>query len=82
VAQCISRCSSLASTHFSNFKKDATIWFISNFCKFNKRIKQKPYLIPKIQDLLLKLKGFQYAMTLDQDITILSCCSLVNVCVL
>jgi hypothetical protein len=46
-------------------KKDATVWFISDFHELNKRIKQKPYLIPKIQDLLLKLEGFQYAMTLD-----------------
>jgi hypothetical protein len=46
-------------------KKDATVQFISDFHELNKRIKQKPYPIPKIQDLLLKLKGFQYAMTLD-----------------
>ena len=55
----------MGSTHFSNTKKDATVQFISNFHELNKRIKQKPYLIPKIQDSLLKLKGFQYAMTLD-----------------
>jgi len=46
-------------------KKDATIWFISDFCELNKRIKWKPYPIPKIQDLLLKLEGFQYATTRD-----------------
>jgi hypothetical protein len=46
-------------------KKDTTVSFISNFHELNKRIKQKPYPIPKIQDLLLKLEGFQYATTLD-----------------
>jgi hypothetical protein len=55
----------MGSTHLSNTKKDARVQFISNFCELNKRIKQKPYPIPKIQDLLLKLEGFQYAMTLD-----------------
>jgi hypothetical protein len=54
-----------AATTFLIPKKDATIQFISDFCELNKRIKQKPYPIPKIQDLLLKLKGFQYVMTLD-----------------
>jgi hypothetical protein len=41
------------------------VQFISDFHELNKRIKQIPYPIPKIQDLLLKLEGFQYAMTLD-----------------
>jgi hypothetical protein len=41
------------------------VWFISDFRELNRRIKQKPYPIPRIQDLLLKLQGFQYAMTLD-----------------
>ena len=39
--------------------------FISDFHELNKRIKRKPYPIPKIQDLLLKLEGFQYATSLD-----------------
>jgi hypothetical protein len=46
-------------------KKDATVWFISDFRELNKRIKRKPYQTPRIQDLLLKLEGFQYAATLD-----------------
>jgi hypothetical protein len=41
------------------------VQFISDFHELNKRIKQKPCPIPKIQDLLMKLEGFQYAMTLD-----------------
>jgi hypothetical protein len=46
-------------------KKDGTVRFISDFRELNKRIKRKPYPIPKIQDLLLKLEGFQYATSLD-----------------
>ena len=46
-------------------KKDGTVRFISDFRELNKRIKQKPFPIPKIQDLLLKLEGFQYATSLD-----------------
>ena len=46
-------------------KKDRTIRFITNFWELNKRIKRKPYPIPKIQDLLLKLEGFTYATSLD-----------------
>ena len=39
--------------------------FISDFREVNKRIKRKPYPIPNIQDLLLKLEGFQYGTSLD-----------------
>ena len=46
-------------------KKDGSVRFISDFRELNKRIKQKPFPIPKIQDLLLKLEGFQYATSLD-----------------
>jgi hypothetical protein len=46
-------------------KKHGTVQFISNFQELSKRIKQKHFLLPKIQDLLLKLEGFQYAMPLD-----------------
>ena len=46
-------------------KKDGSVRFISDFRELNKRIKRKPYPIPKIQDLLLKLEGFQYATSLD-----------------
>jgi Reverse transcriptase (RNA-dependent DNA polymerase) len=31
----------------------------------NKRIKRKPFPLPKIQDLILKLEGFQFATSLD-----------------
>ena len=46
-------------------KKNNTVRIISNFRELNKRIKRKPYPIPKIQDLLLKLEGFKYATSLD-----------------
>ncbi len=46
-------------------KKDKTVRFITDFRELNKRIKRKPFPIPKIQDLMLKLEGFQYATSLD-----------------
>jgi hypothetical protein len=46
-------------------KKDGSVQFISNFRELNKWIKRKPYPIPKIQDMLLKLEGFQFATSLD-----------------
>ena len=46
-------------------KKDGSVRFISDFRELNKRIRRKPYPIPKIQDLLLKLEGFQFATSLD-----------------
>ena len=47
-------------------KKDGSVRFISNFRdELNKLIRHQPYPIPHIQDLLLKLEGFQYATSLD-----------------
>ncbi len=46
-------------------KKDGTVRFISDFRELNKLIKRKPFPLPKIQDLLLKLEGFKYATSLD-----------------
>ena len=46
-------------------KKDGSVRFISDFRQLNTRIKRKPFPIPKIQDLLLKLEGFQHATSLD-----------------
>jgi hypothetical protein len=54
----------MGSTNLHN-TKDGTVRFISDFRQLNKRIKRKPFPIPKIQDLLLKLEGFQYATSLD-----------------
>ena len=46
-------------------KKDGRIRFISDFRKLNQYLKRKPFPIPKIQDMLLKLNGFTYASALD-----------------
>ena len=46
-------------------KKDQTVRFLSDLRELNKRIKRFPYPIPNIQDLLMKLEGFQWATTLD-----------------
>jgi Reverse transcriptase (RNA-dependent DNA polymerase) len=62
-------CSEWVAPTFIIPKKDGSVRFISDFQELNKRIKrikQKPsYLIPKIQDLLLNLEGFQYTTSLD-----------------
>ena len=64
ILKCINR-SEWAVPTFIIPKKDGSIHFISDFREINKRIKRKPYPIPKIQDLLMKLEGFQYATSLD-----------------
>jgi len=46
-------------------KKDNTVRFISDFRQLNKCLKRKPYPLPKIQDLLLKLEGFTFGTSLD-----------------
>jgi hypothetical protein len=50
-----------AASTFIIPKKDGTVCFIPDFCQLNQQIKQKPYPIPKIQDLLLK----KYSKSLD-----------------
>jgi hypothetical protein len=47
-------------------KKDVTLRSIADLRELNKRIKRKPFPIPKIQDMLLQLEGFLYATSLDQ----------------
>ena len=54
-----------ASPAFVIPKKDTTIRSIADLRELNKRIKRKPYPIPKIQDMLQKLEGFNYATSLD-----------------
>ena len=46
-------------------KKDNTLRSIADLRELNKRIKRKPFPIPKIQDILQKLEGFMYATSLD-----------------
>jgi hypothetical protein len=41
------------------------VQFITDFVELNEQIKRKPYPIPKMQDLMLKLEGFCYATFLD-----------------
>jgi hypothetical protein len=43
-------------------KKDGSVQFISDFQELNKRIRRKPYPIPRIQELLLQLEGFMYTI--------------------
>jgi hypothetical protein len=54
-----------ASPAFTIAKKDNTLRSIADLRELNKRIKRKPYPIPKIQDMLLKLEGFLFATSLD-----------------
>ena len=54
-----------AAPTFIVSKKDGMVRFISDFHELNKCTKCKPFPIQKIQDLLLKLEGFQHAMSLN-----------------
>ena len=54
-----------AAPTFIISKKNGTVRFISDFTELNKIIRRKPFPIPRIQDLLLKLEGFKYASSLD-----------------
>ena len=49
-------------------KKDGAAQFISDFRELNKRIRWKPCPMPKIQDMLLQLEGFQHATSLDLNV--------------
>jgi hypothetical protein len=44
--------------------KDGRDRFISDFREPNKRIQRQPFPLPKVQELLLKLEGFQFATSL------------------
>ena len=46
-------------------KKNGTARFISDFRELNKRTKRKPFSVPKVQDLLLKIEGFKYTTSID-----------------
>ena len=41
--------------------KSNRVRFLSDFRNVYKQLKRKPYPIPNINEMLLKLKGFQYA---------------------
>ena len=40
---------------------------LNYFRNINKQLKQKPYPMPKVNEMLLKLEGFQYATSLGLD---------------
>ena len=44
--------------------KSNQVRFLSDFSNLNKQLNQKPYPTPKINEMLLKLEGFKYAMSL------------------
>ena len=48
--------------------KTNKVRFISDFRNVNKRLKHEPYPIPKINEVLFKWEGFQYATPLDLNI--------------
>ena len=54
-----------ASPMFTIPKPDSTLRSLADLREINKRIKRKPYPIPKINDMLQKLEGFKYATSLD-----------------
>ena len=45
--------------------KSNQVRFLSDFRNLNKKLKQKPYPMPKINEILLRLQGFHYATSLD-----------------
>ena len=60
-----SNTSEWASPMFTVMKPDTTLRSIADLRELNKRIRRKPFPIPKIQELLHKLKGFKHATSLD-----------------
>ena len=51
---------------FSQSKlKPNLVRFLSDFSNLNKQLNQKPYPMPKVNEMLLKLDVFQYATSLD-----------------
>ena len=54
-----------ASPMFTILKPDLSLRSLADLRELNKRIKRKPFPLPKINDMLQKLEGFQYATSLD-----------------
>ena len=54
-----------AAPTFIQKKKTGDIRVLTDFRKLNEAIRRKPFPLPKISDLLLKLKGFKYATAID-----------------
>ena len=45
--------------------KSNQVRFLSDFRNLNRKLKRKPHPMPKTNEILLTLEGFQYSMTLD-----------------
>ena len=54
-----------ASPMFTITKPDGSLRSLADLRELNKRIIRNPFPIPKIQEMLLKLRGFQWATSLD-----------------
>ena len=46
-------------------KKDGRIRWVSNFCKLNEMIRQEPYSLPKIQDIMNWRGQYKFFMKID-----------------
>jgi cleavage and polyadenylation specificity factor subunit 1 len=54
-----------AAPTFVQPKKTGDIRVLTDFRRLNAKLRRKPYPLPKINDLLFKLEGFQYATAID-----------------
>jgi hypothetical protein len=54
-----------AAPMFTIKKPDDSLRSLADLRELNKRIKRKPFPLPRINDMLQKLEGFQYATSLD-----------------
>jgi hypothetical protein len=54
-----------AAPTFTQLKKTGELRVLTDFRRLNAALKRKPFPLPKISDLLLKLEGFQYATAID-----------------
>ena len=50
---------------FTVLKPDKSLRSLADLRELNKRIKRKPFPLPKITDMLQKLEGFHFAISLD-----------------
>ena len=57
-----------ASPTFIISKKNGTVKFLTDFREVNKRIKQTPWPLPKINTVLQELEAFMWATSLDLNI--------------
>ena len=53
--------------HLLHNLKKIRVHFLSDSRNLNKELKRKPYPMPNINGMLMKLEGFQYATSLDSN---------------